>query len=121
MSLATALQKATKAVAGKLGKAVTYNRHTRGAYDPSTGKTATDTSAAESITAIVSAYSTGEIRGTIEMGDLKVDVAATDAGLTAAPVLADTLTIDGVIWTIQAIQPVYVQDSAVSYTLQVRR
>ena len=121
MSLATAIQKATKKVAAKLGKAVTYNRHVRGAYSTATGKTASDTVTTESVTVIISGYSSREVGGAIAAGDLKVELAATDAGLTAAPVLGDTLTIDSIIWTIRGITPTYAQGSAVLYELQVRR
>lgn len=114
------LRGVAKTLHQKFGKAITYRRLSASAYNITTGKVA-QTASDETITAVIAAFDSREVGGTVQAGDLRVTVAATDGGLTAAPALKDRIVIDSTSYEIIRVTPTYSGDQVALYELQVRR
>lgn len=92
---------ANKLLKGK-GQIVTLTSNVAGTYDAATG-TSTITTSTQSIYAAVFDYGAKQIDGTlIKMGDKQLLVSAlnTSGATITAPVVNDTVTVDGVVYTI---------------------
>lgn len=122
MSLATSLQNVAKTLTSKFGASAVYHRHTSGAYNTTTGKNATPAESTESVSGIISEFAAAQINGTsIKTGDIMFELAATDPGLTAAPVVGDGLAVNGYVYNIVMVTRRDAQGSAVTYLLHLRK
>jgi|GEM_PF-1549567 len=101
----------------QFGEPATLTYVTRGSYDPATG-TATKTSSAVEVSALVEHYRTHELGGTIQAGDLKVIVPAKDL---TKPETDDRFTIGSRTYQVVNVKPVYSGELVAIYQLQVRR
>lgn len=84
------------------GQSLTLTRNTAGAYNPATGES-TVTTTTQTGTGAVFDYGTKNIDGTlIQAGDKKLLLSAFNSAGAAltAPVINDTVTIGGVVYTI---------------------
>jgi len=122
MSFYERIQKtADKLLKGK-GQTVTLTKETAGAYDPATG-TATVTTSAQTAYGAVFEYGNQNIDGTlIKEGDKQLLLSAfqTDGTALTAPVVNDTVTIGGVIYTITRIKPLAPAGTTVIYDCNIR-
>ena len=93
------------------------------------GKTVTLTRAAggtQTVKALEEAYEDKSVDGrVVEVGDVKLHMAVTStAGAAVAKPEADADTVtyaDGTVWMVKRVMPVSPADTAVLYTLQLRR
>ncbi|MFZ2407008.1 MAG: hypothetical protein WAW41_17875 [Methylobacter sp.] len=96
-------QTANKMLKGK-GQSITLTRQIAGAYDPATGA-ASVTTTTQTGTGAIFDYGNKNIDGTlIKAGDKQLLLSAINAAGTAltAPLLNDTVTISGVVYTLVA-------------------
>lgn len=104
----------------RFGMAVTIRR-TASAYDPATGKT-TDTT--RDFTVKVSPperFREGLIDGElVRAGDLRVSMAAEGAPIVPEPI-TDAAIINGEIWTLLRVDPLFGGQQAALYTLHLRK
>lgn len=110
----------------EFGKPIAINTvPAAGDYDPDTGKPeAAEPPAPKQTKAVVEDYNLqgsgqGFASGLIEVGDKKFTVAA--RALDATPTSADTITMDGVTFTIVNVKVTYSGELPVLYELQGRR
>lgn len=111
----------SKTLLNTFGKSITYVRITEGVYDTATMKKVPAATANENVKGQIGSFAANEVRGTIAAADIKVLIARTDAGLTAAPKLKDKLIIDAVTYEIVAVTPTYTGDEIALFELAVRR
>ena len=103
MTFYTRLQNtAQKLLKGK-GQSLTLTRITAGTYDPATGGMTGATTSTQSAYGAVFDYGAKQIDGTlIKAGDKQLLLSAfkTDGTALTAPVLGDTVSIGGVVYTL---------------------
>ena len=119
MTFYTDLRSAAEIMVTEYGQAVTLKRIAAGAYDPSTG-TAAQTVTSYPGRAIMGNYSNRDIDGTLIMRGDRLATLACDT-LGVVPSKDDVLTVDGVDWTVQSVEPVDPGGVALIYRLQVRK
>ena len=119
MTFYTDLRSVAEVRITEYGQSVTLKRIVAGAYDPSTG------AAAQTVTsypgrAYMGNYSSRDIDGTLILrGDRRATLACDTLGVV--PSKDDVLTVDGVDWTVQSVEPVDPGGVALIYRLQVRK
>ncbi len=108
---------ATALIGGVFGDAITLTYNAAGTYSTTTG-TATPTTSAVSVKAMVETYAVDELNDFVERRDLRVTIPA--VGLTV-PKPDDTVTIGGDVYQVVSVRSGYADFLAATYTLQVRR
>ncbi len=102
----------------KFGKLITLSRHSDGVYDPQTGELSASSVSDLSIKALVKDFKPFEFSGgAIQTGDKKITLAALN---TISPKLADSITIDTVIYSVVSVKTIWDGEFAVMFELQVR-
>ena len=102
----------------QFGKAVTHTVTTAGAYDPATGSLTPSTTTA-TLKAIISDYKPQAFGvGLVLAGDKKLSIAAADI---TAPKPGDTITLDGVVWTVMNVQETWSGEQVAMLDIQVRK
>lgn len=89
-------------------------------FDPSTGQTVTTETDYSVVSTPPADFSRSRVDGTlIQQGDMYIEIAA--QGLAIAPEDTDKVTIDGQVWSIVGISPVYSGELVTMYGLQLRK
>lgn len=101
------------------GTTVVYTRVTPGAFNATTGKTATPTTVNYPLKATIRAYKPHEIRGLVQDGDQRVTIPGA-AGLPFTPDKNDLLYIDSKRYNILTVAPVYNREELIAHRLVVR-
>jgi hypothetical protein len=117
MSFYQDMQSTAAELLTEFGQAVTLSRQTAGAYNPATGAAAV-TVTTQTGTGAIFDYGSRDIDGTlIKQGDKKLLLAA--LGITA-PQVDDTVTVNGVVYTIVLIKALNPAATAVMYICTIR-
>lgn len=104
---------------GLFGKSVTHSRVTPGTYNTATG-TATPTTATQTLPAIIEEYKGAElVSGLVMSGDKKVSIAG--AAFATPPKPTDTITIDGLAFTVVEVAAIYSGEDVALYVLKCRK
>lgn len=97
------------------GQSITLTRNTPGTFNPATGAVTGDSTATETVSAVVSDFRADQIDGsTIQRGDKQLL-------MTDAPNLDDSVTIDSLEYQIVDINTISPGGTDVLYKVQVRR
>ena len=105
----------------KFGKSITLTTVTAGTYDTAT-RLSTPTTSGATVNATIETYKAGEVRasgGLVLMNDKKITIASADVAVT--PSAGDTVTIDSVVWTVQAVSETWSGAQTAIFILQVRK
>ena len=105
----------------RLGKRVTFTVAPPAAYNPDTGEAAQVAAATYSKkVSPPDLYHESLVNGdNIRKGDVRVWLPA--GGLEFTPVINASVTIDGTVWTVMDVQPVYSGEKIAIYGLQLRK
>lgn len=102
---------------GSLAPAMTYMEAGTPTYDPATA-TSSSTPVVHSIIGIPAEYSSQEVTGLVEAGDMRVFIDA--EALTFVPKTGATMTINGEVWRVIWPHRHYAGDTVAFYELQLR-
>jgi len=111
MALSTVLTNVARKLIAKYGREVTHTTVTKGAYDPDTGTSTTETD--ETIIAFMSMYNTRDYNDNIEIGDVPM--------MTVYPISKDDkITISTKVYTVTLAQELPLEESIVLYQCNLR-
>lgn len=108
---------------GGKGLALTLTKTTAGAYNPATGSS-TNTTASYSGSGFRSEYELNDVDGIlIKQGDVEILVSPLQISGSdmPAPATGDTITFDGVIYSVMSVQPWNFAGLAVGFQVQARK
>lgn len=109
--------------AGGKGLALTLGKKVTGAYDPATGSS-TSTTTSYSGSGFRSEYELKDVDGIlIKQGDVEILVSPlqVSGGDMPAPAAGDTITFDGVTYSVMSVQPWNFAGLAVGFQVQARK
>lgn len=116
MTLAIRMQATSLRLLTKYGQVVTFSRTTQGTYVPSTGAVGSGTSSTYSAKVQPSEYTSEEIdNSSVLFGDIKLLTYS-----TTAPLVGDTVSLDGVVYRVESVIRLNVQGSTIVYRVQIR-
>ena len=98
------------------GSSITLNIITKGVYNTTTGETS-DTNAPVTMKALIQSYTSKELQNT----DIHADDIRFVIYLDGAVEYKDTITFDSQVYKLLNIDPKYLQDENLMYTIQGRR
>ena len=118
MKLSEQMQRVGKDLINQFGSTATIVKPSSNTYDVATSKTIIMPGIEVEIKAHLEAYKSEEIKGLIQVGDLKIMV---DYETSDIDIAKDKLLFKGTIYNIINAVPIYLQDEIIATTIQARR
>jgi len=106
-------------LAEEMGAPITYERVTKGEYDPALGKTVEEVEEIEAHGTFAAFALKDRDSSLVEEGDVRLLLPA--RALDGAPKRTDRVSFDGESWSIAHIEPIYAGDAPSAYWLILRR
>ena len=103
----------------EFGSTVILKKKASSTYNPATGKVETTEGATITLKGLIESYSSDEVQGLIQVGDIKLMIANDET--TLFDLSSDKVVFNSVEYNIINIEPEILQDKIMFYLLQVRR
>jgi len=117
MALSNEMQKVATDLINKFGSTVILKKPSSSNYDIASGRNIVADGTQISHKANIESYSSEEIKGLVQSGDIRIMIATTDY----VSVQKDKIIFNSIEYNIINVEPLYLQDAVIAQTLQVRR
>ena len=118
MALSTQMLQVAKDLINQFGSTVTLKKPSSSTYDIASGSTVVIAGTETAYKANIESYSSDEIQGLIQSGDIKIMVPSEGIEIKMSE---DKIIFDSIEYNIINIEPIYLQDIVIVYNLQVRK
>ena len=118
MALNTQMQQVAKDLISQFGSTVKLKKPSSSVYDIASGKTNVTAGTEISYKANIESYTSEEIKGLIQVGDIKIMIPSEGVVVNIAE---DKIIFDTKEYNIINSEPIYLQDTIIVFNLQVRK
>lgn len=117
MALSSEMQLLASSLLTQFGSTVTLKKPSASTYDIATGTTIVTPGTETVIKASIESYTSEEIKGLVQAGDIKIMIPSG----TAVDIAKDTIVFNSNTYQIINVEPLYLQNEIVIYNIQVRK